>query len=325
MWSAGIITATVLSGEAIFAGSLDAYSNLTRDEAYLMASSKCDLSFLDDMGHYVWSEISPACKDFIRALIVLDERARWTASKALSHPWFTENPSRRLFDTRYEKAIRDWRPRITNSLLVERLPEVDPETHNSQPRERTATQEFVSRYFSLQVQGASPISPESDKTMEAIMEDEEWVYEKQHQPSPEVKDSVDEDISTDTCTDSMEQLSISPKKGGKYSDHVQMNASPVEHTSSYPASCQSNSVYAFSLPPPPPDSPAYQEEEPIVIPETPVKRVKQVKPAIKTLKRLAESPSEDSQMSLPMRPRKKRVVYFTDELAKRRQIPERYR
>jgi serine/threonine protein kinase len=34
-----------------------------------------------------WSGVSGECKDFIKKMLVVDVKARWTADQLLAHPW----------------------------------------------------------------------------------------------------------------------------------------------------------------------------------------------------------------------------------------------
>lgn len=39
---------------------------------------------------FAWKKVSPACKDFIQALLARDEALRPPTGSLLAHPWFAE-------------------------------------------------------------------------------------------------------------------------------------------------------------------------------------------------------------------------------------------
>ena len=79
MWSLGCLTYMILSGCPPFAGSNEA--------ALLKAVKKGDFEF--DLR--CWTEVSPAAKDFIQKLIVVDPAERMSATEASEHAWLSGN------------------------------------------------------------------------------------------------------------------------------------------------------------------------------------------------------------------------------------------
>jgi len=76
-WAVGVIAFTLLSDSKPFDGKerKDIVDKIMR----------CDYQFKGP----AWKTISPAAKDFVSALIVLDPWKRLTASRALKHTWLT--------------------------------------------------------------------------------------------------------------------------------------------------------------------------------------------------------------------------------------------
>ncbi len=87
--------------------------------AVIAAAMSCDLRVLDDPE--VWGDIDPRPKDFIRRLLVLDERARLTADQALMHGWFTQESDGQPILARYEQAVDGWRPSWPGRDFMEHL------------------------------------------------------------------------------------------------------------------------------------------------------------------------------------------------------------
>jgi serine/threonine protein kinase len=121
MWSIGSITATVLSGEAIF-------SDRTHPQYYdnprlviIGLAAQCDLSVLDDEYHPLWSEVNFLSKDFIKRLLVLDEDDRMTATEALAHVWFANDCYAEDLEDLYMRSVEGWQPRPVSSQLIERI------------------------------------------------------------------------------------------------------------------------------------------------------------------------------------------------------------
>lgn len=118
MWSVGVVTANLLSNEALFGSP-----RFEPDPHHytLKLAAKCDLSIMDDEDHPAWSKVSNRPKDFVKKLLTLRETDRMTAKQALAHPWFTNPHLAEEFDALYARSIRDWQPRRETSKLVENI------------------------------------------------------------------------------------------------------------------------------------------------------------------------------------------------------------
>lgn len=74
-----------------------------------------------------WKDVRARPKDFVRRLLVLDERQRMTAKGSLAHEWFMNNVHRVDFEQLYRRSIRHWRPRTPREPVVELI---EPEKFN---------------------------------------------------------------------------------------------------------------------------------------------------------------------------------------------------
>ena len=105
MWSLGIISALILTGESVFENSKNRTAS---PAAALDAAAECDLA---KMVHSpLWQSVSHLAKDFVRNLLVLDEKARLNVEQALEHGWFTGDKRREDIQQQYTDAIRGWMP-----------------------------------------------------------------------------------------------------------------------------------------------------------------------------------------------------------------------
>lgn len=89
-------------------------------EAMGRIATTCDLSILD-RPNGVWRDVEKRPKDFIRKLLVVDEKQRLNVKQALDHPWFTNKMCREGFIALYEKAIASWQPRRNTFRVIEAL------------------------------------------------------------------------------------------------------------------------------------------------------------------------------------------------------------
>ena len=105
MWSLGIISALMLTGEFVFESSKNEYAS---PAATLNAAAECDLAKI--VHSPLWQNISNLAKDFVGNLLVLDEKARLNVEQALEHVWFTDDKRREVIQHQYEEAIRGWMP-----------------------------------------------------------------------------------------------------------------------------------------------------------------------------------------------------------------------
>lgn len=105
MWSVGIITTLLLTGESVFENSGNKYAS---SAAFLDAAAECDLAKMDHNSH--WQTVSDLGKEFVKTLLVLDEKARLEVEQALKHGWFTNSKRKNSIQQEYEDAIRGWVP-----------------------------------------------------------------------------------------------------------------------------------------------------------------------------------------------------------------------
>ncbi|KAL8697704.1 MAG: hypothetical protein Q9201_006977 [Fulgogasparrea decipioides] len=108
MWSVGCVAAAMLIGRSPFALSQISMNRRPSAAAVIAASAICDTRVLDNPE--VWGDIDVRARDFIRRLLVLDERKRLTADQALVHVWFIQGTQVEPVAARYDRAIAGWRP-----------------------------------------------------------------------------------------------------------------------------------------------------------------------------------------------------------------------
>ena len=97
MWAVGCVTAAVLTGMNPFS-----WFHGTAGQGSINA----DLTGLENIPE--WQLLSDSAKDFVSKLIVLEEDIRLTASRALAHPWFTNDTYRVEIEALYEKVTSRW-------------------------------------------------------------------------------------------------------------------------------------------------------------------------------------------------------------------------
>lgn len=112
MWSIGIITTLLLTGESVFEKSNDKYAS---SAANLDAAAKYNLAKIDHDS--AWQMISDLSKEFVKGLLVVDENARLDVGQALKHGWFTDEKRKNTIQRQYEEAIQGWGPTRTRPLL----------------------------------------------------------------------------------------------------------------------------------------------------------------------------------------------------------------
>ena len=105
MWSIGIISALLLSGEFIFEDSMNGYGS---PATILNAAAECNLVNLDHSPP--WLRVNSLAKDLVRKLLILDEKARLNVEQALEHGWFTHSTRRKYIQQQYEDVTRGWMP-----------------------------------------------------------------------------------------------------------------------------------------------------------------------------------------------------------------------
>lgn len=277
MWSIGVITGTLLSGDIIFAPQGCPRSDPQYCETLLEVASRCDLSFLEDETHQVWRNVGTRPKDFIRNLLVLKEDRRMTATQALAHPWFSNRYHVGAFDTLYEKCIRDWKARKSNRQLVEPV-----NLTNQQPQSG-----------SIRVLEKNVISPRHFTPRHRISLDKNnertapsQLLKRQNEPLPSITEPRQADCAQRVAhvPDSGQplqkihpsQLVLRIRRTNRFtSDEMEndqagscgdWNKDPHYDDEGY-------SDYDFSVPAPPPETPS-SEEDSILVPETPAHQLK---------------------------------------------------
>ena len=86
MWSCGVIMYMMLSGNPPFKGD--------NDEEIYQAVKEGKYNFDDEK----WDEISGEAKDLIKNLLIKDMNKRYSAKKALTHPWITKHRRNKTLD-----------------------------------------------------------------------------------------------------------------------------------------------------------------------------------------------------------------------------------
>jgi serine/threonine protein kinase len=147
MWSVGSITATLLTGEYVFAHCTHTDYDEDHRQVIVDLAAQCDLSVLDDEYHPSWRHITHTPKDFIKRLLVLEENDRLTATEALAHVWFTNECYAEDLEDLYKRSVKDWRPRSASSQLVERISKSLPDLTAVGLPGHTMNHQTVSRFF----------------------------------------------------------------------------------------------------------------------------------------------------------------------------------
>jgi serine/threonine protein kinase len=147
MWSIGCVTAVVLTGEAMFTDCAHPLYHKDPRRVIVGLAAQCDLSIMDNEYHPSWREVDPLPKDFIKRLLVLEEDARLTASESLAHGWFSNECYTEDLQDLYIRSIKDWRPRPTDSQLVERIFRALPDLSIIELSGQSMNHDTVSRFF----------------------------------------------------------------------------------------------------------------------------------------------------------------------------------
>ncbi|XP_049601536.1 serine/threonine kinase 17a like [Syngnathus scovelli] len=87
MWSIGVLTYVMLTGESPFLGE-------DKQETFLNISQVSV-----EYSHDTFQDVSPPAVDFIKSLLVKNPRKRATAEECLSHPWLNPHPLVQLHPT----------------------------------------------------------------------------------------------------------------------------------------------------------------------------------------------------------------------------------
>ncbi|ORY09890.1 kinase-like domain-containing protein [Clohesyomyces aquaticus] len=233
MWSVGCITAALLSGDALFTDRTHPAYERHPGRVILSLASKCDLGVLDDESHQVWRAVGSRPKQFIKNLLVLEEKNRMTATEALAHPWFSNKHHAPEFDALYEQATRHWQPRRKIFRLVESISKVTATsdlTTNDLPEE-FLSQEVVSRYFAppasstpaYDIRGSLAVSQprRANTILPAILEVHEESQSENSDSAPQshynhsgVNDYHVRRSHRESIGESMGQLSLDPEPEG---------------------------------------------------------------------------------------------------------------
>ena len=107
MWSVGCVTTALLAGKSYFVNTQDSEYRRNSSAAIIKAAAECNLDRLD--GSSAWLDIDHNAKDFVKKLLVLDEKARLTARQALDHLWFTKGPKHKYLETTYKHIVAGWK------------------------------------------------------------------------------------------------------------------------------------------------------------------------------------------------------------------------
>ncbi|KAK7190231.1 hypothetical protein PSPO01_03952 [Paraphaeosphaeria sporulosa] len=230
MWSIGVITANLLSNEALFGAPC--YEPEPHNYTLKLAA-KCDLSVIDNDDHPAWSKVSDKPKEFVKKLLMLRETDRMTVKQALAHRWFTNPYLAEEFEALYARSIRDWQPRRKVSKLVEPIAAPTPnlglgsQIHShyfQQPSLPVSLREVRERFTGSQDWNLSVVYPPSEgESVKA--EHEEAQYEgpsRYEQYSFELGTRSGHEHASKSFNNSMNQLSLDPdpSASGMYSNDV---------------------------------------------------------------------------------------------------------
>lgn len=149
MWSMGIITLCLLTGDAF----------ISFEELQTMNQSGITAKLATASGDYPqWRHLNFHGKDFVKRLLVLEPLKRMMAKEAVNHDWFRK-PARIALelDKLYERATVFWSQRSNYIGIIEDLPDViGPEDGQSTKRDGSRSKsagkrvpDAASPYFSL--------------------------------------------------------------------------------------------------------------------------------------------------------------------------------
>ncbi|KAM9784922.1 serine/threonine kinase 17a like [Syngnathus typhle] len=116
MWSIGVLTYVMLTGESPFLGE-------DKQETFLNISQVSV-----EYSHDTFQDVSPPAVDFIKSLLVKNPRKRATAEECLRHPWLNPHPLVQLHATPSLSSLDD--PDTGDSSLSE---ESEPESPAPSP------------------------------------------------------------------------------------------------------------------------------------------------------------------------------------------------
>ena len=107
VWSVGCVTTALLAGKSYFINTQDSEYRRNSSAAIIKAAAECNLDRLENSS--AWLDVNHNAKDFVKKLLVLDEKARLTARQALGHSWFTEDPKQKDLETTYKEIVAGWK------------------------------------------------------------------------------------------------------------------------------------------------------------------------------------------------------------------------
>ena len=108
MWSIGCLTTALLAGKSYFVNTQDSDYRHNSTAAITKAAAECNLDRLDFSSS--WLGIDQRAKDFVKGLLVLDEKQRLTAPQALMDPWFIKSSGQRSLEKAYGQVVEGWKP-----------------------------------------------------------------------------------------------------------------------------------------------------------------------------------------------------------------------
>ncbi|KAF7957606.1 hypothetical protein EAE96_003180 [Botrytis aclada] len=152
MWSFGILTWTLLTGE----------SSIPRGRLSQLEEIQAAKNFLSSDEEEVankWSYLHRRARLFLRGLLASDASQRMTAVQAVNHPWYKKPPVSDAIEQAYERVTRFWKPRDDDDIL-EYLPGYTMPTTEvtSSGRRKRLPDTSLSPYFNLDrhLQSRSP-------------------------------------------------------------------------------------------------------------------------------------------------------------------------
>lgn len=131
LWSLGVMTFVMLSGEYPFQGSSSRLTDAICNGTY-------------EFNAATWDNISPAAKDFVSKLLVVDPTRRATAAEALMHPWIRaatdlndEDFRQQIaLDQRFEQSSESESDHVTDEKMTPRTPRIQASSGKiSSPRQ----------------------------------------------------------------------------------------------------------------------------------------------------------------------------------------------
>ncbi|TGO31008.1 hypothetical protein BPAE_0002g01010 [Botrytis paeoniae] len=153
MWSFGILTWNLLTGEEIWIsrGQLSQLEEIQAAKNFL-SSDKTEVASK-------WSYIHRRARSFLRGLLVSDASQRMTAVQTVNHPWYKKPPVSDAIEKAYQRVTRFWKPRDDDDIL-EYLPGYTVPTTEvtSSGRRKRLPDASSSPYFNLDrhLQSRSP-------------------------------------------------------------------------------------------------------------------------------------------------------------------------